>query len=151
MTVGDWLKKNASTILTCFGAGGVVATVALAIKATPKALDKIQCAQIDKGEEILHKLREGALEKSDTGYILPKLTAIETLQVCWKEYLPTVAVGTGSLICIFGANVLSRRQQASLASAYQANAAKTSANDAADAANDTTTLYHPDDSFVNKA
>ena len=97
-----------------------MATVALAIKATPKALDKIQCAQIDKGEEILHKLREGALEKSDTGYILPKLTAIETLQVCWKEYLPTVAVGTGSLICIFGANVLSRRQQASLASAYAA-------------------------------
>lgn len=120
MTIGDWLKKNASTILTCLGAGGVVATVALAIKATPKALDKIQCAKVDKGEEILHKLREGALEKSDAGYILPKLTAIETLQACWKEYLPTVAVGTGSLICIFGANVLSRRQQASLASAYAA-------------------------------
>lgn len=120
MTIDDWLKKNTSTILTCLGAGGVVATVALAIKATPKALDKIQCAQVDKGEEILHKLREGALEKSDVGYILPKLTAIETLQACWKEYLPTVAVGTGSLICIFGANVLSRRQQASLASAYAA-------------------------------
>lgn len=120
MTIEDWLKKNTSTILTCLGAGGVVATVALAIKATPKALDKIQCAQVDKGEEILHKLREGALEKSDTGYILPKLTAIETLQACWKEYLPTIAVGTGSLICIFGANVLSRRQQASLASAYAA-------------------------------
>lgn len=120
MTIEDWLKKNTSTILTCLGAGGVVATVALAIKATPKALDKIQCAQVDKGEEILHKLREGALEKSDAGYILPKLTALETLQACWKEYLPTVAVGTGSLICIFGANVLSRRQQASLASAYAA-------------------------------
>lgn len=120
MTIGDWLKKNASTILTCLGAGDVVATVALAIKATPKALDKIQCAQVDKGEEILHKLREGALKKSDAGYILPKLTAIETLQACWKEYLPTVAVGTGSLICIFGANVLSSRQQASLASAYAA-------------------------------
>lgn len=120
MTIEDWLKKNTSTILTCLGAGGVVATVTLAIKATPKALDKIQCAQVDKGEEILHKLREGALEKSDTGYILPKLTAIETLQACWKEYLPTIAVGTGSLICIFGANVLSRRQQASLASAYAA-------------------------------
>ena len=120
MTIEDWLKKNTSTILTCLGAGGVVATVALAIKATPKALDKIQCAQVDKGEEILHKLREGALEKSDAGYILPKLTAIETLQACWKEYLPTVAVGIGSLICIFGANVLSRRQQASLASAYAA-------------------------------
>lgn len=120
MTIGVWLKKNTSTILTCLGAGGVVATVALAIKATPKALDKIQCAQVDKGDEILHKLREGALEKTDTGYILPKLTAIETVQACWKEYMPTVAVGTGSLICIFGANVLSRRQQTSLASAYAA-------------------------------
>ena len=121
MTVSNWIKKNASAILTCFGTGGVIVTVVLAVKATPKAMDKIQTAQIDKGEEILNGDREGAVIKNDDGsYEMPKLTVAETVQVCWKEYVPTVAVGIGSLACIFGANALSRRQQASLASAYTA-------------------------------
>ena len=121
MTVSNWIKKNASTILTCLGAGGVIATVVLAVKATPKVMDKIQTAQIDKGEEILNGDREGAVVKNEDGsYEMPTLTVVETVQVCWKEYLPTVAVGIGSLACIFGANVLSRHQQASLASAYTA-------------------------------
>lgn len=121
MTVSNWFKKNASTILTCLGAGGVIATVVLAIKATPKAMDKIQSAQIDKGEEILNGDREGEVKKNDDGsYEMPSLTVIEMVQVCWKEYVPTVAVGIGSLACIFGANALSRRQQAALASAYTA-------------------------------
>lgn len=38
MTIGDWLKKNTSTILTCLGAGGVVATVALAIRRLRRTL-----------------------------------------------------------------------------------------------------------------
>lgn len=111
MNVGNWMKKNASTILTCFGAGGVVATIVLAIKATPRAMDKLQAAQIDKGEEILH---------DDGSLVMPKLTVVETVQTCWKDYIPTVAVGTASLMCILGANVLSRKQQASMAAAYTA-------------------------------
>lgn len=121
MNVGNWMKKNASTILTCFGASGVVATVILAIKATPRAMDKIQAVQIDKGEEILRGDREGEIKKNDDGSLMmPNLTAIETVQACWKDYIPTVAVGTASLVCILGANVLSRKQQASMAAAYTA-------------------------------
>lgn len=121
MNIGKWIKENASTLLTCLGAGGVVATVVLAIKATPKAMDKLQIAQIDKGEDILDGRREGKVVRNDDGSLqLPKLTVLETVQVCWKEYLPTVAVGAGSLVCIFGANALSRRQQASMAAAYTA-------------------------------
>ena len=121
MTVSNWIKKNASTILTCLGAGGVVATVVLAVKATLTSMDKIQAAQIDKGEEILNGDREGEIKKNDDGsFDMPGLTILETVQVCWKEYVPTAAVGIGSLVCIFGANILSRHQQASLASAYTA-------------------------------
>lgn len=121
MNIGKWLKQNASTLLTCLGAGGVVTTVVLAIKATPKAMDKLQTAQIDKGEDILDGRREGEVVRNDDGSLqLPKLTILETVQVCWKEYLPTIAIGAGSLVCIFGSNVLSRRQQASMAAAYTA-------------------------------
>lgn len=121
MTIGGWIKKNSSTILTCLGAGGVIATVILAVRATPKAMDKIQTTQIDKGEEILNGDREGEVKKNGDGsYELPKLTVVETVEVCWKEYVPAAAIGIGSLACIFGANILSRRRQASLASAYTA-------------------------------
>lgn len=110
MTIGDWLKKNASTILTCFGAGGMVATVTLAIRATSVAHERIMA----------EKLKRASYEEGRTTSKSPKLTVMETVKICGADYIPTVAVGTASLICIFGANVLSRRQQASLASAYAA-------------------------------
>ena len=43
-----FLKRNASTILTCVGAVGVVATSVMAVKATPKALILLEKA---KGED----------------------------------------------------------------------------------------------------
>ena len=52
--------------------------------------------------------------------MLPKLTALETIRVCWKDYILPASIGIGTLACIFGANALSRRQQAALASAYAA-------------------------------
>ena len=90
-------KKNGSTILTVAGATGLVATTVLAVKATPKALKKIEDVESEKGE---------------------RLSKWATIKVAGSVYVPTVLVGAGTLACIFGANVLSQRQQASLASAY---------------------------------
>lgn len=90
-------KKNGSTILTCAGAVGVVGTTVLAVKATPKAVELIKMAEEEKGE---------------------KLTKTEVIKMAGPAYIPTVLVGAGTLACIFGANVLNKKQQASLASAY---------------------------------
>ena len=92
-----FLKKNSSTILTCVGAVGVVATTITAVKATPKALMLLEKAEAEKGEE---------------------LTALETVKIAAPAYVPTALIGVSTLACIFGANVLSRRGQASLMSAY---------------------------------
>lgn len=92
-----FLNKNASTILTCMGGAGVVATTVLAVKATPKAVALVQKAEKEKGE---------------------KLTAFETIRVAGPSYIPTVAVGASTIACIFGANVLNKRHQAALMSAY---------------------------------
>ena len=115
MTIGNWLKKNASTILTCIGAGGMIATVVLAVKATPNAQKKIAGAKIRKRQALQTSDDPTSVFNSPTN-----LTPMETVLVCWKEYAPAMAVGTASLICIFGANLLSRRQQASIISAYAA-------------------------------
>lgn len=90
-------KKNGSTILTVAGAIGVAGTTVLAVKATPKAMRLLEEAKEQKGE---------------------KLTKVETIKVAGPAYIPTVLVGAGSIACIFGANVLNKRQQASLMSAY---------------------------------
>lgn len=92
-----FLKKNASTILTCIGGVGVIATTVLAVKATPKALILIKEAEEEKGE---------------------KLTVIETVSVAGKVYIPAAITGASTVACIFGANVLNKRKQASLMSGY---------------------------------
>lgn len=90
-------KRNASTILTVTGGVGVVATTVMAVKATPKALELINEAKKEKGEE---------------------LTTIEKVQVAGVKYIPTVLTGAATIACIFGANALNKRQQAALMSAY---------------------------------
>lgn len=95
---GKALKKVSPTILSILGAVGVVTTVVLAVKATPKALERIEDAkEVKHGED---------------------LTRMETIAACWQCYIPTAATGIATIGCIFGANLLNRRQQASLASAY---------------------------------
>lgn len=92
-----FLKRNSATILTCVGAAGVIATTVTAIKATPKAMAAIEAAKKEKGEE---------------------LTKAEVVKIAGPAYVPTVVLGVSTLACIFGANVLNKRGQASLMSAY---------------------------------
>ena len=92
-----FLKKHSSTILTVVGATGVIGTAILSAKATPKALELKKEAELQKGE---------------------KLTYLETIKAGWKPYIPAALVGFSTIICIFSANYLNAKNQASLMSAY---------------------------------
>lgn len=92
-----FLKRNSATILTCLGGVGVVATAVLAVRETPKALRLIEQAKEEKGEE---------------------LTKMEVVKVAGPVYIPAVLVGASTLACVFGANILNKRKQAALMSAY---------------------------------
>lgn len=92
-----FLKKHSSTILTTIGAIGVVGTSVLAVKATPKALDILQEATEEKGD---------------------KLTKTEVILNVGPVYIPAFLMGAATIGCIFGANVLNKKQQAALTSAY---------------------------------
>lgn len=92
-----FFKRNASTILTCVGGIGVVATAVVAVKDTPKAMQIIEKKTEEKGED---------------------LTTIEKIKVAGPVYIPAIAIGVSTIACIFGANALSKRSQASLVSAY---------------------------------
>lgn len=93
----SFLKRNASTILTCLGAAGVIATSITAVKATPKAEMLLREAEEEKGEN---------------------LTTLEKIQTAGPAYIPSLLIGVSTIACIFGANVLNTRQQATLMSAY---------------------------------
>lgn len=92
-----FIKRNASTILTCVGGVGVVTTAVMSVKATPKALTLLADAKEEKGEE---------------------LNYAEKIKIAGPIFLPSILIGAGTLACIFGANVLNKRKQASLISAY---------------------------------
>ena len=92
-----FVKRNSATILTFVGAAGVIATTVTAVKATPKAILLLEKAKEEKGEE---------------------LTKVETVKIAAPVYIPTVVLGVSTLACIFGANILSKKGQASLMSAY---------------------------------
>lgn len=90
-------KRNGSLVLTCVGGVGVAATAVMAVKATPKALERLDQAEQEKGEE---------------------LTKFEKVVVAGPAYIPAVVAGVSTVACIFGANALNKRQQAALMSAY---------------------------------
>jgi len=92
-----FLKRNSSTLLTCIGAAGVVATAVTAVKATPKALMLLDHAKEEKGEE---------------------LTKFEVVKIAGPVYIPSIVLGASTIACMFGANILNKRGQASLMSAY---------------------------------
>lgn len=95
------LKRGSPTILSCLGTIGVVTTVVMAVHATPKAL-----SQIHKDSRNNH---------DGDPYAYTKLEAVESAAI---YYIPTAVTGAATIACIFGANVLSKKQQASLTSAY---------------------------------
>lgn len=97
MDLRPFIKKNASTILSCMGAAGLVATTVLAVKATPKALSLLEEAKEEKGAE---------------------LTKWEKINTAGTAYIPTALTGIATVACILGSNVISKRQQASLMGAY---------------------------------
>lgn len=95
-------KSTISTILTCIGAAGVVVTSVLTAKAYAKASLAIENAMDEKYDS------KGDFE----------LTKIEKIKAVTPVYIPPIITGTATIACIFGANVLNKQAQASLASAY---------------------------------
>jgi hypothetical protein len=121
MTLPLWMRvtkvrlaDNAPTILSGVAAGGLIATVALAIRATSKAVPVLDKARDEKESRAAY-LEERAIMD---GELRLKLTPRETVEATWKIYLPAAATGIATLACIIGSNQIGLRQKAALAGAY---------------------------------
>lgn len=90
-----WYKKGPA-ILTFLGCVGTLTTSVMTAVATAKAI----------------KMR-GEMRREDER----KLTGRDVVRIA-GVYLPAVSIGAATVSCIVGANILNRRSQAALASAY---------------------------------
>lgn len=97
------INKSSPTILTGLGVAGLVTTVILAIKATPKALDALEYEREFREQEL-----------GDTRDLEP----LDVIQTAWKFYIPTAGMGLATIACIIFANKINLRRNAALASLY---------------------------------
>lgn len=100
-TTGKFITDNSPLILTGVAAVGVVSTAVLAVRAVPRTV-----RWIDE-QPNLHELPELAY---------PSAKAI--VKEVWKDYIPALAVGTVTIVCIIGAQTVNTRRTAALATAY---------------------------------
>lgn len=110
------LKKSSPTILSVLACVGVAATAYLAAKAVPKASDRKWAARIKKDpqNDTYYYDNEPAVEAE----VYPKLTKKETFLAVAPAYIPAAISCLATMACILGANVLNKKTQASLMSAY---------------------------------
>lgn len=94
---GLFLSKNMPTILTIAGSVGVVLTAVTTANATVKAVCLVN---------------EAECQKKDT------LTKKEVFVTTAPSYIPPILIGSATIACVVASNLLNKRQQASLASAY---------------------------------
>ena len=90
--ISRFFHKHGGTILTILSAAGVVGTAYLSGKASIKAKEELEI--LDKDAPLKEKAKALA-----------------------PIYAPTAAVGAATILCMFGANVLNRKQQASMLAA----------------------------------
>jgi hypothetical protein len=91
------VADNSPAVLTAVAVVGVVTTAILVAKAAPKA-------HIDLANE--ESERPGEADLTDK------------VLLTYRYYIPAVAVGTATIACIIGANTISTKRSAALASAY---------------------------------
>ena len=96
-TCAKFLRKHGGTLLAIGASVGVVLTAIETGKATIKA----------------EKLVE--LNKD-----VPEYGMKEKVKDCWQFYIPAAVLGAGTIGCIIGSNMLSRKEIASLSAAYVA-------------------------------
>lgn len=101
--VMNQLGKRSPIILAALGVGSGVATVALTIRATVKAVDLIEeerCARVERDEPT-------------------EMTKMEVVKVAWKPYIPVMVTGAFSIACMVGSCSVHARRNAALAAAYK--------------------------------
>jgi hypothetical protein len=100
--LGTAIVKNSPTILTGVSVAGLITTVAMAVRATPKAVEILEAEKYLRSKELVQT----------------SLTTKDIIKLTWKEYIPAAIMGAVTIGCIISANSVNLRRNAALAGLY---------------------------------
>lgn len=95
--LGDAAYRQAPEILLGLGIVGLVSTVVIAVRATPKAMELMEEAKKEKGVE--------------------ELDAFDKAKATWKCYFPAAVTGASSIACLLLSNSTKSNRYAALSAA----------------------------------
>lgn len=116
--------KHAPELLTGFGIAGMLTTVVMAVKATPKA---VRLLDSEKANRLKNNVRDedenikGLIKVSDDKngeYGHYRLPIKDTIKIAWKLYAPSAILCAVSVACLIGANSVNTKRNTALATAY---------------------------------
>jgi hypothetical protein len=96
------VADNSPTLLTALGVTGTISTAVLAVRATFQAADLIYNER----------------DRQDLMELGHPLDRKEEFQLVWKVYIPPVASGVVTIVCIIMANRIGHRRAAAVAAAF---------------------------------
>lgn len=96
ISIGHALAKHSPEILTAVGIVGLITAGVTAVKNTPSAMDILNKAREEKGEEV---------------------TKVEAVKLCWKPYIFPVILATVSVVSIIFARRIDAGRTAALVTA----------------------------------
>lgn len=109
-------KKHSPELLVGLGIAGMATGTVLAVKATPKAVTKID----DEIEQQNDELREIALDAHKDVYSpIDRLPVKDVIKLTWKDYMPAAITTAAGVICIVGGTHVSLRRNAALVTAVK--------------------------------
>lgn len=110
------IVEHSPEILTGLGIAGMITTTVLAVRATPKAISKIEAEKKRQNNEYME---EAERTGSSVCPQIDKLTVQDTIKTTWKCYVPAAVTGAVSIGCLIGATSVNSRRNALLATAYK--------------------------------
>lgn len=131
--VGRTAKEHSPEILTGIGIAGFIATVVLAVKATPEVADSIEFAKeniaydeyVDEWNESHQDRKYDSMKPASfrefvdceysEGLYPVKLKFKDVFLGSWKAYLPAAITGCTSIACVIGGVSTSLRRTAAMA------------------------------------
>lgn len=116
--------KHAPELLTGFGIAGMLTTVVMAVKVTPKAVCLLDCEKADRLENNIgddNENIEGLIKIPDDkirkyGYY--RLPTKDTIKIVWRLYAPSAILCAASVACLIGASSVNTKRNTALATAY---------------------------------
>lgn len=114
--IGGFLKDNSPTILTGMSVAGLISTVGLAIKATPKAFAIKNSYQEDIWN-VQDQIENGDISEESGKKEIRDDKIHLALDIC-KIYAPAAVSGVVTIACIVGAHSISMKRNAALAALY---------------------------------